>query len=87
MAFSEGFNLIEDRGVVAFNIRDKFVEESASSAFSDLIETIESEDIFDLRVKERYRHRLDVDGNPIHYYVYAGVKNSDIPSAMVERFH
>lgn len=86
MAFSEGFNLIEKNGVVAFNIRDKFIEESASSGFSDLIEAIEGEDIFDIQVKEKYCHRLDIDGKPIHYYAIAGIKNEDIPKEMVEQF-
>ena len=85
MAFSEGFNLIEDGGVVAFNIRDRFIEESASSGFSDLIEVIGSENILDIHVKEKYRHRLDIDGNPLHYYVFAGIKNSDIPQELVEQ--
>ena len=86
MAFSEGFNLIEKGGVVAFNIRDKFIEESASSVFADLIEEIAEENILDIHVKEKYRHRLDVDGNPIHYYVIAGIKNEDIPHELVEQF-
>jgi len=84
-AFSEGFNLIEEKGVVSFNIRDKFIEEADTSDFSDLIETIEGERILDIQVKEKYRHRLDVHGNPIYYYVIAGIKNRDIPDELVEQ--
>ena len=82
-AFSEGFNLIEDGGVIAFNIRDKFIEESASSGFSELIESIVNEDILDIKIKEKYRHRLDIEGNSIYYYVLAGVKTDDIPDELV----
>jgi len=85
-AFSEGFNLIEEGGVVAFNIRDKFIESNDSSGFSELIGAMEGESILDVRVQERYRHRLDIDGNPLHYYVVAGVKNGDIPQEMIEQF-
>ena len=84
-AFSEGFNLIKDGGVIVFNIRDKFIEESASSGFSELIESIVSEDILDIKVKEKYRHRLDIEGNPIYYYVMAGIKIEDIPDELVEQ--
>lgn len=86
MAFSEGYNLIAEHGVVAFNIRDKFIEESESSGFSDLIEAMEDEGILDIHVKEKYRHRFDVDGNPINYYVIAGIKNKDIPHELAKQF-
>jgi SAM-dependent methyltransferase len=85
-AFSEGFNLIEKNGVVAFNIRDKFIEESASSGFADLIDAIEDEDILDIKVREKYRHRFDIEMNPIYYYVIAGIKKEDIPEQLVEQF-
>lgn len=85
-AFSEGFNLIEDGGIIAFNIRDKFVEHESASAFSSLIEAIEREGILDVRVREKYRHRLDIDHNPLYYYVIAGIKASPIPGDLVGAF-
>jgi len=85
MAFAGGFNLIEEGGVVAFNIRDKFIDEDSSSGFSELIEVMEQEHVLDVQVRERYRHRLDIGGNPIHYYVLAGIKNTDISRDILER--
>jgi predicted TPR repeat methyltransferase len=85
-AFTEGFNMIDENGIVAFNIRDKFIETTSTSDFFNLIEAMEEENILDVQVKEKYRHRLDVDGNPIYYYVYAGIKNKDIPTRLVEQF-
>jgi SAM-dependent methyltransferase len=85
-AFTEGYNIIDEQGIVAFNIRDKFIEETSTSDFHNLIEAMEEESILDVQVKEKYRHRLDVDGNPIYYYVYVGIKNEDIPTRLVEQF-
>jgi SAM-dependent methyltransferase len=85
IAFSEGFNMIDDGGVVAFNIRDKFIEEDASSGFSELIEELEKEDILDIHIKEKYCHRLDIEGIPIYYYAVAGIKNKDIPQEFMEQ--
>jgi hypothetical protein len=62
------------------------VEEAGTSDFSNLIEAMEEESILDVHIREKYRHRFDVDGNPIYYYVIAGIKNEDIPNHMVKQF-
>jgi len=37
----------------------------------------------DIHHIERYRHRLSVDGRPLHYFGVAGRKNGAIPESMI----
>lgn len=84
-AFIEGFNLIEDQGIVAFNIKDKFVEKEDSSGFSRMIDSLEEKNILNIKAKDKYCHRLAVDGTPLYYYAMVGTKERDIPEELVKK--
>jgi SAM-dependent methyltransferase len=83
-AFSEAFNLVEDGGWVAFNIRDRFLETDESSGFSRLIERMIEEGVLDDVERRKYRHRLSVNGEPLYYYALAARKTADIPAVWLE---
>lgn len=82
-AFREAFNLIEDGGWVAFNIKETFLDSDDTSGFSVFIKNVLLRSHLDLYHLERYRHRLSIDGRPLYYFGVAGRKNSAIPDSLV----
>lgn len=78
-AFLEAFNLINEQGWVAFNIKDSFLDRTDDTGFSKTIRELIFSDYFDIYHMERYRHRLSIEGEPLFYYAIAGRKNSDVP--------
>lgn len=83
-AFAEAFNLVDEPGWVAFNIRDRFLETDDSSGFSRLIERMLDEGVLDSVRSEKYRHRLSTDGEPLYYYAFVARKVGAIPGAWLE---
>ncbi len=77
-AFVEAFNLIEDGGWIAFNIREKFLNPTnAESSFHVIIEGMK-EDNFKMLECKKYVHRFNLKGQPIYYVAFIGRKLSDI---------
>ena len=75
--FTAAFDLVEDGGWVAFTIKEDFLDRGEDdSGFSGLIAGMLRSGAIDERGRRRYRHRLDVAGDPIHYVAIAGVKRS-----------
>lgn len=75
-AFINAFNLIEDNGWVAFNIKETFFDKTDESGFSRLIKDMIFEQAIDIHHIERYRHRLSIEGKPLHYFTIIGRKQS-----------
>lgn len=82
-AFWEAFNLVEDGGWIAFNIKETFLDERDTSGFSLFIKTLIVTEHLDLFHLERYRHRLSIDGQPLYYFAAAGRKYSAIPISLL----
>jgi predicted TPR repeat methyltransferase len=82
-AFWESFNLVEDGGWIAFNIKETFLDNRDTSGFSMFVKNLILTEHLDIHHIERYRHRLSVDGRPLHYFGVAGRKNSAIPESMI----
>lgn len=82
-AFAEAFNLITPQGWVAFNIKDRFLEEE-ESGFSKLIRRMLDEGILEHRDEVHYRHRLSVRGDPLHYVAMVAEKLGEVPREWVE---
>ena len=73
--FTAAFDRVQDGGWVAFTIKEDFLDRGADdSGFAALIAGLLRDGAIDERGRERYRHRLDVAGDPIHYVAIAGVK-------------
>lgn len=79
LAFVEAFNLVGSPGWIAFNIRDRFLEESCESGFGALLNRMFAEGILRERVRTRYTHRVSVDGEPLEYEAIIAEKHADIP--------
>ena len=79
-AFTESYNLIENKGWVAFNIKHDFVNGHDSTGFAALIQEMVDASVLDVKVEHKYTHRLSVEGKPLDYVAYVGQKNADLPA-------
>lgn len=77
-AFAAAYNLISTPGLVAFTIKEDFVAKRDSSGFSRLIHRMFDEEIIRHLAKERYRHRLSVQGEPLYYVAFVAEKISNV---------
>ena len=80
-AFAAAYNLIEDGGWVAFNIKADFLDRADESGFRQLVAEMLEGDAFDECARRRYVHRLAVHGEPLHYQAIVGRKRRDVSSA------
>lgn len=84
-AFMEALNLTGKDAWVAFNIKETFLDASDKSGFSRMIRNLILSDHLDLYHLERYRHRLSMDGTPLHYFAIVARKRSErIPEDFAE---
>lgn len=77
-AFAESFNLIRDGGAIAFNVREKFLQQGDGSGFARLIRSMTEDGALSLRAERRYVHRLAANGDPIHYVAIVGEKRRPV---------
>lgn len=78
-AFANGFNLLEEEGLVAFNIKPDFIDEGDSTGFACLIKEAIEENYLKMKIARSYSHRLSVSGDAIDYIAIVGKKVEDIP--------
>lgn len=78
LAFAVAYNLIQQGGWIAFNIKETFLNAADSSGFSQLVKDMLLSDILEVHHLERYRHRISIDGRPLFYYAIVGKKERDI---------
>lgn len=74
--FEAAFDLVEDGGWVGFTIKEDFLDDEDRSGFSELIGDMLASGAIEEKGRRRYRHRLDVSGEPLHYVAMAGIKNN-----------
>jgi len=85
-AFIKAFNVIQEEGWVAFNIKETFLAKSETSGFAHLMRELIFSEYLDLYHLERYQHRLSIEGEPLYYFAIAGRKNADIPQEFLSQF-
>jgi len=78
-AFLEAFNMIGKDGLVAFNIKETFLDRSDDSGFSQLVRELIFSEYLDLYHLQRYRHRFSIEGEPLYYFALGGRKAADVP--------
>ncbi|PRX45083.1 methyltransferase family protein [Prauserella shujinwangii] len=78
-AFRAAFNVVADGGWIAFTIKDRFLSAEDTSGFAELVRRCRETGVLEVRASERYRHRLAVTGDPLHYVALVGTKRADIP--------
>lgn len=79
-AFATAYNFIAEEGLLAFNIRDKFLVGEDNSGFSRLIRRMINEELIEVEQQNLYCHRLSVEGERLSYVAMVARKNSDIPA-------
>jgi SAM-dependent methyltransferase len=84
LAFAQAYNFISTPGWVAFNIKDKFLGQEDTSGFCCLIKQMVDDGFLNISTQRRYRHRLSLAGDPLHYIAIVGEKTSDVPVELAE---
>jgi SAM-dependent methyltransferase len=79
-AFAEAYNLISTPGLAAFTIKEDFVTSRDASGFSELIRRMFAGEVICPLARQRYQHRLSVQGEPLYYVAFVAEKMGDIPS-------
>ena len=78
-AFINAFNMIDNSGWIAFNIKETFLDSKDNTGFSKTIKELIFSEYLDIYNLERYRHRVSVGGVHLYYYAIVGRKNADVP--------
>jgi hypothetical protein len=78
LAFAEAFNLVGSPGWIAFNLRDRFIEEEGLG-FGALIARMFREGILEERTRTMYTHRISVAGEALEYVALVAQKHADVP--------
>ncbi len=80
-AFAAAWNLVSEDAWVAFNVKESFLDSTDTSGFSRLIKHLIHHDYLKLHHLDRYRHRLSIEGQQLHYYAVVGRKRRAIDDA------
>lgn len=83
-AFAEAYNLVSDGAWIAFTIKEDFLAEADGTGFSRLIRRMLDEGVIELRGERRYRHRLSMAGEPLHYVALIALKRRDVAIAWTD---
>ncbi len=67
LAFLKALDIVSTPAWLGFNIKEDFLHESDQSGFSQLIRRLIQEDYILPQCYRRYRHRMSIAGEPIHY--------------------
>jgi SAM-dependent methyltransferase len=78
-AFAEAFNLLTSPGWIAFNLRERFLEDPSPRGFGAFINRMLDEGVIVERTRERYTHRLSCAGEPLTYLALVATKHRDVP--------
>src|SRR3954469_2201251 len=65
--FCEALRQVETPALVAYTIKDAFLGEKDESGSSELVERLEEDGSLVTLTTERYQHRLNWAGEPLHY--------------------
>jgi hypothetical protein len=75
-AFINAFNLIEENGNIAFNIKEAFLSEKDSTGYCNTIKDM-CENHMDIISSKKYTHRLSISGEKLEYVAMVGKKKKD----------
>lgn len=82
-AFVNAFNLIKTPGLLAFNIKEAFLDERYTHGFALLIRRAVQEKLIRVEMLRRYQHRLSLRGEPLYYVAMVATKLHEIPASFV----
>jgi SAM-dependent methyltransferase len=76
--FCEALRHVETGALVAYTIKDAFLGAKDESGFSELVERLERDGSLVTITTERYQHRLNWAGEPLHYVAALAEKRGEI---------
>ena len=79
LAFAEAFNLVASPGWIAFNLRDRFVDDDDPAGFGAFIARMFEENVLEEQARVTYTHRVSVAGEPLEYSAIVACKRADVP--------
>ncbi len=79
IAFAEAFNFVNSPGWIAFNLRDRFIEDDDPAGFGAFIARMFDEDVLEEQARVTYTHRVSVAGEPLEYSAIVARKHADVP--------
>ena len=82
-AYFNALSLIPDGGMLAFTIKDEFLDARLAHGFSALIHRMTHDKVIRVEMTRRYRHRLGVDGEPLFYTAMVATKLKTVPESML----
>lgn len=77
-AFKAAYDLVEDGGWIAFNIKEDFIGSGDGSGFSDLVGRTLDSGAMRKRAERTYRHRFSLAGEPLHYVAMIAEKRGPL---------
>lgn len=83
VAFAAAFNLVSSPGWIAFNLRERFLEDEDPAGFGHFIGRMLDEGVLDERARVSYTHRVSVAGEPLTYLALVATKRDDVPADWV----
>jgi len=83
-AFYQAYNLVEDNGLVVFNLRDIFFKMGNRRGFSKLIHYMIQEEYIEIELYRRYQHRYNIHGDPLYYIGIVATKLKDLRPSDLE---
>jgi len=83
-AFAAAADFVEPSGWLAFNLKEDFLRPGEDSGFARLIRRLQGAGAIRIEAYRRYRHRLSINGRPLHYVAMVARKLADFPAELVE---
>jgi SAM-dependent methyltransferase len=77
-AFAAAYNFVDDGGMIAFNIRDRFMEGNDRSGFEEMMKNALDDGALEKVDEKLYRHRLAVSGEELMYWAIVARKRGDL---------
>ena len=75
--FERAFSRLRLGGLLAFNIKEDFLQLLEPTGFSNLIADFVRRGTLTVHRRRRYQHRLSTTGEPLHYVAVVGEKTRD----------
>jgi predicted TPR repeat methyltransferase len=82
-AYFNAIRYVEVGGLVAFNIKEEFLDPRYTYGFSELIRRSQEAGLLRIEATERYQHRISMTGQPIFYTAIIASKLGEIPAALL----
>ena len=82
-AYHAAASYVAPGGLLAFNIKEEFLDARYTYGFSELMRCMLNAGIVRLEATRRYRHRLAANGEAIYYTAMVATKLAEIPASML----